>query len=50
MISIQERNNMIQFLVNYFGENPIQLENMSDHSLEYTYEFAYERKEMESLP
>ena len=48
MISIRERDNMIQFLVNYFGGDPIQLENMSDHSLEYTYEFAYERKEMES--
>ena len=48
MISNQERDNMIQFLVNYFGGEPIQLEKMSDHTIEYTYEFAYERKEMES--
>ncbi|MCQ6276386.1 hypothetical protein JMM81_15835 [Bacillus sp. V3B] len=48
MLSNQERDNIIQFLVNYFGGNPIQLERMSDHTLENTYEFAYERKEMES--
>ncbi|WP_428908095.1 BH0509 family protein [Niallia sp. Krafla_26] len=48
MVSIQERENMIQFLVNYFGGDPIQLEQMNDHTLENTYEFAYKRIEMEN--
>ena len=48
MISEKERQNMVQFLVMYFGGDPIQLSNMSDHMLESTYEFAYRRKEMES--
>lgn len=48
MVSIRERENMIQFLVKYFGVNYSQLTEMSDRSLEYTYEFAYSRTEMES--
>ena len=48
MISNQERDNIIQFLVNYFGANPLQLEKMNDYTLEHTYDFAYGRKEMES--
>ncbi|WP_394232102.1 BH0509 family protein [Niallia oryzisoli] len=48
MLSNLERDNIIQFLVNYFGVNRFQLEEMSDHSLENTYEFAYSRTEMES--
>jgi hypothetical protein len=48
MISIKERENMIQFLVTYFGEDPNQLDNLNDQTLESTYEFAYGRKEMES--
>lgn len=48
MITNQERTNMIHFLVVHFGADPNQLENMNDHTLESTYEFAYKRKEMES--
>ncbi|WP_338452869.1 hypothetical protein R4Z09_13980 [Niallia oryzisoli] len=48
MLSNQERDNIIQFLVNYFGGNRFHLEKMSDHSLDNTYEFAYGRKLMES--
>jgi hypothetical protein len=48
MMTNQERDNMIQFLMNYFGGEFNQLMNMSDYSLEHTYNFAYQRKEMES--
>ena len=48
MITNRERDNMIQFLMNYFGGEFNQLMNMCDHSLEHTYNFAYQRKEMES--
>lgn len=48
MITEKERQNMIQFLVMYFGVDPIQLVNISDRMLETTYDFAYKRKEMES--
>ena len=48
MVSIKERENMIQFLVTYFGEDPKVLDCLNDHTLESTYEFAYDRKEMES--
>lgn len=47
MMTEQERENMIQFLVTYFEAPLIQLMNMSDSTLESTYEFAYYRKEME---
>ncbi len=48
MTTIQERENMIEFLVNYFGGDVSQLEQMNDHTLENTYEFAYERIVMET--
>lgn len=47
-MSTQERENMIQFLVNYFGGDLNQLKQMNDHTLECTYQFAYERIEMEN--
>lgn len=47
MISEKERQNMVQFLVMYFGSDPNQLNNMSDSSLERIYEFFYSRKLME---
>lgn len=43
----KERQNMINFLVMYFGVDPIQLVELSDRMLEITYDFAYNRKEME---
>lgn len=48
MITNQERDNMIQFLMNYFGGDFSQLMKMNDHTLETTYNFAYERFEMEN--
>lgn len=48
MLSIKERDNMIHFLVMYFGENYRDLSKMNDHSLEGTYEFAYSRTIMDS--
>lgn len=47
MITEQERQNMIQFLVKYFGSDPEQLKNMSDSLLESVYEFFYSRTLME---
>ena len=47
MISEKERQNMIQFLVMYFGSDPTQLNNLTDSSLESIYEFAYSRTLME---
>lgn len=47
MISQKERQNMVQFLVMYFGSDPIQLSNFTDSMLERTYEFAYTRTLME---
>lgn len=47
-MSIRERENMIQFLVAYFGGDLNQLEQMNDRTLENTYQFAYERIEMEN--
>ena len=47
MITEKERQNMMQFLVRYFGVDPNQLVNISDHMLEITYDFAYRRTEME---
>lgn len=47
MISEKERQNMIQFLVLYFQSDPNQLNNLTDSSLESTYEFAYSRTLME---
>lgn len=47
MISEKERQNMVQFLVMYFGSDSNQLKNFSDSSLESTYEFAYSRTLME---
>ncbi|SOC05941.1 hypothetical protein SAMN05880501_104142 [Ureibacillus xyleni] len=48
MITEKERQNMVHFLVTYFGVNPSELMNISDRVLEATYEFAYQRLEMES--
>lgn len=48
MITEKERQNMVQFLVKYFGVDPYQVRNMSDRALESTYDFAYTRFEMES--
>lgn len=47
MISEKERQNMVEFLVMYFGSDPNQLKNLTDSSLESTYEFAYSRTLME---
>lgn len=47
MISEKERQNMVQFLVTYFGSDPSHLQKMNDNSLESTYEFAYSRTLME---
>lgn len=47
VITEKERQNMMHFLVMYFGVGPIQLINISDRMLEATYDFAYRRKEME---
>lgn len=47
MISEKERQNMVRFLVMYFGSDPNQLMNLTDPSLESTYEFAYARTLME---
>ncbi|MEK4229730.1 BH0509 family protein [Solibacillus sp. FSL H8-0538] len=47
MISEQERQNMVHFLVMYFGSDLNQLKNLSDSMLESTYEFAYTRTLME---
>lgn len=47
MITEKERQNMIQFLIRYFGVNPTHLVNISDSLLELTYDFAYRRTEME---
>lgn len=48
MITNQERQNMMDFLVLYFGVHPSQLGEMSDHALESTYEFLYNRTLMDS--
>lgn len=48
MITNQERQNMMEFLVLYFGVNPNQLRQMSDGALENTYEFLYNRTLMDS--
>lgn len=48
MITEKERQNMMQFLVSYFGVEPNQLHNISDRMLEMTYDFAYRRTVMES--
>ena len=47
MISEKERHNMVQFLVMYFKSDPNQMKNLTDSSLESTYEFAYSRTLME---
>ena len=47
MITEKERQNMKQFLVRYFGVNPVQLIHISDRMLEATYDLAYRRTEME---
>lgn len=47
MISEQERQNMVRFLVMYFGSDPNQLKYFTDGMLESTYEFAYTRTLME---
>lgn len=47
MITEKERQNMVQFLIKYFGSDPSQLINLTDSSLESTYEFAYSRTLME---
>ncbi|MED3661213.1 hypothetical protein NST62_00845 [Ureibacillus sp. FSL K6-8385] len=48
MLSNTERKNIIQFLVTYFGVEPMQLLNVSDRMLEDTYNFVYSRFEMEA--
>jgi len=48
MLSNTERKNIIQFLVTYFGLEPIQFVNISDRMLEATYDFVYSRFEMEA--
>ncbi|MCM3388259.1 hypothetical protein M3649_08945 [Ureibacillus chungkukjangi] len=47
MITEKERQNMMRFLIKYFGVDPKQLVNISDCMLETTYDFAYRRTEME---
>lgn len=47
MISEKVRQNMVQFLIMYFGSDPNHLQNLTDSSLENTYEFAYSRTLME---
>lgn len=47
MISKQERQNMVRFLVMYFGSDPNQFIFFTDSMLETTYEFAYTRTLME---
>lgn len=47
MISEKERENMIHFLVMYFGSDPNQLTKLPDFLLESTYELAYTRTLME---
>ncbi|MCP1145016.1 BH0509 family protein [Lysinibacillus endophyticus] len=48
MITEKERQNMVHFLVTYFGVNPNELITITDRMLEKTYEFAYQRLEMEN--
>lgn len=47
MLTNMERRNMVNFLVTYFGVEPMQLIHISDQMLEDTYNFAYTRFEME---
>ncbi|WP_431030156.1 BH0509 family protein [Lysinibacillus sp. LZ02] len=47
MISEKERQNMVQFLIMYFGSDSGYLSNLTDCMLEKTYEFAYTRTLME---
>ncbi|MFF5994767.1 BH0509 family protein [Lysinibacillus sp. KU-BSD001] len=47
MISEKERQNMVQFLMMYFGSDPNHLNYLTDCMLEKTYEFAYTRTLME---
>ncbi|MDI7742477.1 hypothetical protein QMK38_10725 [Lysinibacillus fusiformis] len=47
MITEHERQNMMQFLIRYFGVDSSQLNGISDRMLEMTYEFAYRRTVME---
>ncbi|WP_156967302.1 hypothetical protein [Ureibacillus sinduriensis] len=47
MITERERQNMMQFLIRYFGVDPRHLVDISDSLLEATYDFAYRRTEME---
>ena len=48
MITEREKENMVQFLVKYFGGDQHQLNKMNYWTLEKTYEFAYSRIEMEN--
>lgn len=47
MLTSQERNNMIYFLVRYFQSDYNQLLDMSDESLESIYDYAYYQTELE---
>ena len=47
MLTYQEKNNMIHFLVNYFEGNLNYLMNMCDEDLEITYDQAYQLTEIE---
>lgn len=48
MLSNLERKNIVEFLVTYFGLEPLQLVNISDRMLDETYDFVYSRLEMEA--
>ena len=47
MFMNQEKNNMINFLVNYFERDLSQLMNMRDDDLEIMYDHAYYLTELE---
>jgi hypothetical protein len=47
MLRIQEKENMINFLVNYFEKDINQLMNLRDENLEMIYDHAYYQTELE---
>ncbi len=47
MLMIQEKENMINFLVNYFEKDINELMNLRDENLEMMYEHAYHLTEIE---
>lgn len=48
MLTNTERKNIVNFLVTYYGVDPIQLVHISDRMLEATYDYAYLRLTMEN--